>query len=295
MQLLIDTGATTTFINKKIITQNIHDFTYISTLPYSFVLADGIAPFQVHGIVELQIQFANQITRINAYVADNLCTDIIIGMDYITQYNLKFDIRKQSISIEYNHKQYEIKFDHNIQPQFIPVILSNSIDVPFRSNRSVVVSTPISSICSSFVPHSSFSSHNSVIVPQKFLEFRNYVSQVTLSNLSFRTQFINRGTCLGYLCQYSPIPQKEKLSSHPNISCGAANLMSEQPDCLDISDDKNTQYDINQPDNFSTITSNEIHPSTENDFHKLTKHIDNTNQRDDLFSLLYSFRRIRYY
>ncbi|CAF4621486.1 unnamed protein product, partial [Rotaria magnacalcarata] len=50
--------------------------------PYSFVLADGAAPFKVLGIIELSIYFANSMTSINAHIAQNLCTDMIIGMDY---------------------------------------------------------------------------------------------------------------------------------------------------------------------------------------------------------------------
>lgn len=141
MKVLIDTGATTTLIN-----------------PCSFVLADGI--------VEVKSIFGNQITRIYTDVADNLCTNIIFGMDYISHYNLKFVTRQQFISIEYNNKRCKINCDHDIQPHFTPVILTNSIHVPLQSNRSVVVSTPISSSRSSFVPHSSFSAHNSIIVQQ---------------------------------------------------------------------------------------------------------------------------------
>lgn len=61
MQILLDTEAITAFINKKIITQYPHNFIYLNTLPYSFVLANGIAPFHVHGVVELRIIIASQI------------------------------------------------------------------------------------------------------------------------------------------------------------------------------------------------------------------------------------------
>ena len=72
MQLLIDTEATTTFINKKTL-NSIKQYTYINKHSDSFVLADGIAPFHVLGVVELQISFSNQITKIHVHVAYNLC------------------------------------------------------------------------------------------------------------------------------------------------------------------------------------------------------------------------------
>ncbi|CAF4432119.1 unnamed protein product [Rotaria sp. Silwood2] len=296
IQILLDTGATTTFINKEVIKQYPHDFIYLNTLPYSFVLADGIAPFHVHGVVELHIEIANQITTIKAHVAENLCTDLILGIDYIIQYNLKFDIRRRFVSIEHNNKLYKIKFDHDIQPQFVPVIVSNSIHIPSHSSHSVPVSTCISSICSLFVPHSLFSSScNPLAVPQKFLEFHNYVSYITLSNLSFRTQFINQGTCLGYLCQYSSTPQRNKITHHLNTPCGAADLIGDEPVFLGVSNDKILPQDVTQLTNripsIPSTVSNVI-SSAENAFRELIKHVDNTNQQNDLLALLFNFRYI---
>ncbi|CAF1357067.1 unnamed protein product [Rotaria sordida] len=51
---------------------------YIHQTPYSFVLADGMAPFYVLGLVELSIQFADSITKIQAHIARNLCADMIL-------------------------------------------------------------------------------------------------------------------------------------------------------------------------------------------------------------------------
>ncbi|CAF1376893.1 unnamed protein product [Rotaria sordida] len=255
--------------------------------------SDGIAPFHVHGVVELHIKIANQITKIKAHVAENLCTDLILGIDYIIQYNLKFDIRRQFVSIEHNNKLYKIKFDHDIQPQFVPVIVSNSICIPSHTSHSVPVSTCISSICSLFVPHSFFSSPcNSLTVSQKFLEFHNYVSHITLSNLSFRTQFINQGTCLGYLCQYSSTPQSNKITHHLNTLCGAANLIGDEPVFLGVSIDKTPPPDVTQLINTISSTVSNVHSSSENAFRELIKHVDNKNQQNVLLALLFNFRHI---
>src|SRR5271163_1325412 len=86
-KILVDHGATTTFINKRIL-QHMKDFKYIPQTPYSFLLADGVTPFQVVGLVELSIQFAGLTTKIQAHIARNLCTEMILGMDYINLYNL---------------------------------------------------------------------------------------------------------------------------------------------------------------------------------------------------------------
>ena len=57
-KILINTGATTTFINIKVL-QYMKHLRFIHHTPYSLLLADGLAPFYVLGVVELSIQFAN--------------------------------------------------------------------------------------------------------------------------------------------------------------------------------------------------------------------------------------------
>ncbi|CAF4545912.1 unnamed protein product, partial [Rotaria sp. Silwood2] len=77
---------------------------FIHKNPYSFVLADGVAPFQVLGTIELSIQFVNMTTTIQAHIARNLCADMILGMDYINKYNLNIDVKQQTTAIEYNNR-----------------------------------------------------------------------------------------------------------------------------------------------------------------------------------------------
>ncbi|CAF5181057.1 unnamed protein product, partial [Rotaria magnacalcarata] len=104
-KILIDTGATTTFINQNIL-HHMAGSKNNCKQPYSFVLADGAAPFEVLGTVELAIKFSNSITHINGHIARNLCTDMIIGMDYINKYNLNINVKKQIVSIDYKNHIY---------------------------------------------------------------------------------------------------------------------------------------------------------------------------------------------
>jgi hypothetical protein len=270
MQLLIDTRATTTFINQKTL-RTIKQYTYINKHSYSFVLADGIAPFHVLGIVELHIQFSNQITKIHAHVAQNLCTDIILGMDYITRYNLRFDLQKQTVSIEYHNNHYEMNISKDVHAQFIPVILSKSICIPSNSNRSAKVSVPISSIYSSFIPTYEFSPHSPLFISHKFLHFRNHRSHITLSNYSFHSQFISRGTCVGYLCRYSITSHDYRRSSHLINPCGIAKSIGKLPDSCNFVNDRSFRNYLSNPVSCATI--NRIHSSTEKDLRSLTNHI----------------------
>ena len=98
----MDTGASKTFINHKSL-PNIQHYNFVKKQSSSFILADGFAPFYVLGTVDLSILFADQMTTIQAYVAQNLCTDIILGMDYITRYNLQIDTGTAHVGVASVH------------------------------------------------------------------------------------------------------------------------------------------------------------------------------------------------
>ena len=289
MHILIDTGATNTFINSKTL-RSIKQYKHLNKHPSSFVLADGIAPFHVLGVVELQILFSNQITKISAHVAQNLCTDVILGMDYIIRYNLKFNIRKQQISIDFNNRQYQMKINRNVQTKFIPVILSDPLCIPRQSNRSAKVSIPISSICSQFIPYYQFSLYKTAFVPYKFLQFRNHFSHVTFSNTSHRSHFVPQGTRIGYLCHYSITPSNKNRSTTLNKSCGVTNDLGEVPDFH--ASDNNTCTDNYIQNRLCCTTINQIHPSTKSDIDQLISNINIPHQRDDLLKLLLHFHKL---
>ena len=289
MHILIDTGATNTFINSKTL-HSIKQCTHLTKQSSSFILADGIVPFHVLGVVELQILFANQITKISAHAAQNLCTDVILGMDYIILYNLKFNICKQQISINLNNRQYEMKINQNVQTKFIPVILSNPLCIPRRSNRSAKVFIPISSICSQFLPYYQFSLYNTAFVPHKFLQFRNHFSHVTFSNTSHRSHFVPQGTRIGYLCHYSITLSNKNRSNTFNRSCGVSNDLGEFPDFH--ASDSNTCTDNYIQDRLCCATINQIHPSTERDIHQLVSKIKIKQQRHDPLKLLLRFHKL---
>ena len=120
-KILIDTGATTTFINTKVLQYMKH----LRHTPYSLLLADGLAPFYVLGVVELSIQFANTTTKVQAHIAKNLCADMIIGMDYINFYNLNINIMRQVVSIHHHNHTFTMNIDKDFILHKIPVTLQN--------------------------------------------------------------------------------------------------------------------------------------------------------------------------
>lgn len=122
MRLLIDTGATTTFISEHSL-RRISHYTLLHKTSSSFILADGTAPFYTSGVVQLTITFANHSTTITAHIASNLCADLILGMDYINKYNLSIDVKQQVVSIDYNFTVLSMPLDQDHAPRTIPAII----------------------------------------------------------------------------------------------------------------------------------------------------------------------------
>ena len=188
-KILIDTGATTTFVNEKVLFRMTPR--NIRKQSGSFVLADGLAPFQVLGLIHLTIEFGDTMTEIQAYVARALCTDMIIGMDYINKYNLNIDVKRQIVSIENLIHTFTMFIDKNLASIKLPLTSSEAIRVPPHSNRMALVQIPVSSINTPFFIHEYQQQNNSLTVTHTFQKFHRYSSKVMLSNTSSYPQFID--------------------------------------------------------------------------------------------------------
>ena len=209
VKILIDTGATKTFVNSQVL-HHLVPKSSILKRSYSFLLADGIASFDVLGLVDLFIEFNSFVTPITAHIAQHLCADIIIGMDYINQYNMTIDVKKQIVTIELNNQRIPVPILNVTNSIKIPVIASNTIFLPSYSKRKIPVRIPISSISLPFIPASSFKSHILVDHTDKILTFQNYQSDLLLCNIMRHPKIINKGTRLGYLLSSSTF-------QHPRI------------------------------------------------------------------------------
>lgn len=166
---------------------------------YSFLLADGVAPFQVVGLVELTILFAGSLTKSQAHIARSLCADMILGMDYINHYNLNINVKQQIISIENQNRTFVMKIDKDHTLLKIPVITSKSTFIPPHSNRLIKVSNPISTICSSFIPTTHLHLQHLLSTTHTSLNFHNYCSNITFCNTSSFPKFLSKGVCVGFM------------------------------------------------------------------------------------------------
>ncbi len=262
---------------------------YIHKNPYSFVLADGVAPFQVLGLVELSLRFSNVTTKISANIARNLCTDMILGMDYINLYNLSIDVKQQTISIEHHNRILTINIDSDYELRRIPVVSSESTYLPPCSTRSTLVSIPISSICSSFIPNYHLFRDNSLSITNTPITFQNYCSTVTFANTSSYPRFVRKDFCIGYLICDSPLRPSSLLSFPLHKSFGAIGSSGEFPASFDFHPERfpNDPY-RKRISHCNTIKPH--NPIVNQHIDTLTSRIGNEQHRNSLRSLLSRFQ-----
>ena len=98
MNLMIDTGATRTFISMKCF-KAMKEKRVVNQQRRRVFLADGHTYLVVYGEVDLFIHIGEVNTSIRAFMVERLCAGCILGMDFIRKYHLVIDMMKQVIWI----------------------------------------------------------------------------------------------------------------------------------------------------------------------------------------------------
>ena len=305
-KILIDTGATKTFINNRILHHLVPRNTILKQ-PYSFLLADGVAPFHVLGLVKLSIKFNDFITTIDAHIAQHLCTDMIIGMDYINKYNMNINVKKQIVTLELLNQRIVVPIVNAMKSIKIPVVSSNSLVLPPRSIQKISVLIPISSISLPFAPLASFKYHTFIDTKNKNLHFRNYRCNIVLSNITMTPKIINKGTCVGHLFCCSMFQHPRTFHSSYYKSFGATknvgmipapnNLITDANSSIPSSEISQTNIQGNThflrcSDNIISIPTKSFDPISMKHLNSLVVNIQNDQQKRDISSLLMRFYSI---
>ncbi|CAF5160471.1 unnamed protein product, partial [Rotaria sp. Silwood1] len=173
MKILIDTGAQYSFINEKCL-KLFNQFKYSAIGHQKFFMADGLTYFIVTGIIYLNITIGDVITSMPAFVTKNLCTNLILGMDYLTKYDLNIQPKKKSILFNFNDQQIVIPINTETISVDFPVKLSCSIKILPKSKQRIPITVNISTATLSFRPSSNFIQKTSIYVPHSILNIRNY-------------------------------------------------------------------------------------------------------------------------
>jgi hypothetical protein len=141
MKLMIDTGSQQCFINKNCL-KYLDQLKYSSIKAQQFFMADGLTSITVTGMVTLRISIGNVVTSIGAFITTNLCTNIILGMNYLLKYDLEIHPKKKSIIFNFNDQKIILPIDSELPSNQSPSQFSNSIKL--TSTQQLNTITPSS-------------------------------------------------------------------------------------------------------------------------------------------------------
>ena len=107
---MIDTGATSSLITmEKIIELNLLDRVYHQ--PGEIILGDSITKIHQKRSIDLTFRIKYLTCTIQAKIVDKLTYGIILGMDFVTQYQVDIHTRNQFILLHHQGQKLRVDFE----------------------------------------------------------------------------------------------------------------------------------------------------------------------------------------
>ncbi|CAF3400517.1 unnamed protein product [Rotaria sp. Silwood2] len=110
MKVMFDSGTTTSFTNKTTLTYTNHLPIKFNNMKY--IMADGRTIFEIIGTVKIFIELNNVKTNIVVGVVNSLCTDCILGMDYINKYKVNLDNNFKQVQVHTSTEQITLPMEY---------------------------------------------------------------------------------------------------------------------------------------------------------------------------------------
>ena len=110
MKIMFDSGSTTSFINKAVLTRT--RYLPINYNKHYYLMADGHTTFEVIGTVRIFIELDHTKTNIIVGVVDSLCTDCILGMDYINKYKVNLNNKQKQVQVHITFQTIRIPMEN---------------------------------------------------------------------------------------------------------------------------------------------------------------------------------------
>ncbi|CAF4788813.1 unnamed protein product, partial [Rotaria sp. Silwood2] len=121
MKIMFDSGSTTSFINKAVLTRTRH--LPINYNKHYYLMVDGHTTFEVIvGIV------------------DSLCTDCILGMDYINKYKVNLNNKQKQVQVHTPFQTIRIPMENqSTKFRIISRLLKSEYLYPYQEKRLQII------------------------------------------------------------------------------------------------------------------------------------------------------------
>lgn len=261
LQAMVDTGATATFIKAAVLHNIKH--THIIPTRTKATLADGHSALVILGLVNLLVKINHVPTYVRALVAENLATDMILGMDWCSKNSVEIRPRRKEVVV-YHKRVGKTTARFNEEASVIVELADKMCLQPYEE-RVVRVTLPLSSaqlVC--FEPDVKECARRAIASHTAILAVENCSSYVLLFNRTNLPNTIRKGTKLGSIHYMSNRTHTHCLFDNRSRKIGMTDTGSEF---------------ARQPDEVGKVIDD------------LTAHIINEQDRSDFLNILYGCRQ----
>ncbi|CAF4541201.1 unnamed protein product [Rotaria sp. Silwood2] len=192
---MFDSGAKTSFISKAALKRTKH--LPINTNPQRYLMADGCTSFKAIGFVKIIIEFGGIKTNILVGVVSSLCTDCILGMDYINKYKVNLNSKDQQIQIHTLKNMVTIPMENQIDNvKVLCRLISSTCIYPYQEKK-IQIGTQVSSGQLLFFPAYHLTHYKNLISPHAFISIINHSAWISVYNPAASTCYLKSNIIIG--------------------------------------------------------------------------------------------------
>jgi hypothetical protein len=201
MQVMFDSGSTRSFIKKTALDRTLHIPIQLNRQVY--LLANGYTTFEVMGTVKIFIEFNKMKTSIVVGVVNSLCTDCLLGMDYINKYKVNLNNKHKQIHVYKDNKTTLIPMEVEVDDNTILCrLISPTYLYPYQEKR-IKIRTKISLGQMLFTPSDYFIHQRGLVIPHSLISFTNYTAWISVYNPTNKVQYLQQNVVVGSITPFS--------------------------------------------------------------------------------------------
>ncbi|CAF1949063.1 unnamed protein product [Rotaria magnacalcarata] len=229
MKVMLDTGATQSFITKTALTKTKH--LPLNNNQQHYLMADGYTTFKIVGLVKIFIDINQIKTNIVVGVVDSLCTDCILGMNFINKYKVNINNKNKQIEISTSNNKATISMDDKIKDIITPCqLLNNTCIYPYQEN-TIKITLRLAKGELLFSPAHQLIHKENLIIPHSFISIVNHIAWITVYNPTSRIRYLKSNTIIGtasftsstnYIATIFDSRTKEKIDEDQTQSLSAS-------------------------------------------------------------------------
>ncbi|CAF5024393.1 unnamed protein product, partial [Rotaria sp. Silwood1] len=204
-QAIVDTGSAVTIINQQLLKKIYHkEFIYKKKLHKSA----NCSSINIIGEIQLEIKIQGYKTFILADVATNLITDLLLGNDWITTNNVIIDTPQRCIFLT-DQKRHILTAAQFVKPSHLqlPVLLADEITLPPHSEKciDIKVLSSMTNISEALFEPAAYLYLKQIFLTNALIKLEDNRSQIMIMNANDRQKTLSKNTPLGYISYQSKV------------------------------------------------------------------------------------------